>query len=371
MTTACEQPRHERVRIPHLPRSELVASPRGRRYLPNPVEHGPRLRDIATDPQRTAGGFGDVADLAVTPASDLVPEQPGDPEPAGADGPHTHDSPLGAPIAPHRGHLDHEPVRSKPDLQGRVVELPGIPVLAMGHHRLEGAAVQADRTPTGAKGQPDQTHAPAGKGYELVATCVARRRLTRVLRRRGHDYTLVEDGPSDQGPTALLQHLDCEQTVAMKTKDAAADFLSQRRIAVTGVSRTPKDHGANVVYRRLRDRGYEVFAVNPGADTVEGDACYPNLHAIPGGVDAVVIGTRPEHALETIKECIDVGIDKAWMHRGPGAGSVSTDATDLGRLHGMLVIDGGCPCMYRPTSDPAHRVMRTVLTLTGSVPRAV
>jgi predicted CoA-binding protein len=157
----------------------------------------------------------------------------------------------------------------------------------------------------------------------------------------------------------------------MKTKAAAEQFLSQRRIAVTGVSRTPKDHGANVVYRRLRDRRYEVFAVNPHADAVEGDACFPDLRAIPGGVDAVVIGTRPEHALGTVKECIDLNIDKAWMHRGPGAGSVSADATDLGRRHGMVVIDGGCPCMYGPTSDPGHRVMRSALTLSGSVPRAV
>ena len=49
----------------------------------------------------------------------------------------------------------------------------------------------------------------------------------------------------------------------MKTTTAAEQFLSQRRIAVTGVSRSPNNHGANVVYRRLRDRGHEVFAVNP------------------------------------------------------------------------------------------------------------
>jgi len=157
----------------------------------------------------------------------------------------------------------------------------------------------------------------------------------------------------------------------MKTTAATEIFLSQRRIAVTGVSRSPKDHGANVVYKRLRDRGYEVFAVNPNTDVVEGDTCYPDLRAIPGGVDAVVIGTRPEHALRTVKECIDLGIDKTWMHRGPGAGSVSAEATALGRQHGMLVIDGGCPCMFAPTSDPGHRVMRSVLTLTGAVPRTV
>ncbi|HYW24081.1 MAG TPA: CoA-binding protein, partial [Terriglobales bacterium] len=79
-------------------------------------------------------------------------------------------------------------------------------------------------------------------------------------------------------------------------KEAAADFLANKRIAVTGVSRNPQDHGSNVVYRRLRERGYEVFAVNPLADRVEGDRCYHDLRSIPGGVGAVVIGTRPETA---------------------------------------------------------------------------
>jgi CoA binding domain len=76
-------------------------------------------------------------------------------------------------------------------------------------------------------------------------------------------------------------------------KDAAAEFLANKRVAVTGVSREAKGHGSNVVYQRLRQRGYEVFAVNPNADEVEGDPCYQDLRSIRGGVDAVVIGTSP------------------------------------------------------------------------------
>ena len=75
--------------------------------------------------------------------------------------------------------------------------------------------------------------------------------------------------------------------------EAAAAFLACKRVAVTGVSRTPKTHGSNNVYRRLRERGYEVFAVNPNTGQVEGDRCYPDLASIPGGVEAVVIGTGP------------------------------------------------------------------------------
>ena len=78
-----------------------------------------------------------------------------------------------------------------------------------------------------------------------------------------------------------------------KIKDAASEFLANKRVAVTGVSRHAKDHGSNVVYKRLRDRGYQVYAVNPNADEVEGDRCYHDLASIPDGVDAVVIATGP------------------------------------------------------------------------------
>ena len=156
-----------------------------------------------------------------------------------------------------------------------------------------------------------------------------------------------------------------------KVREAASEFLSHKRIAVTGVSRNPQGHGANFVYQRLRDRGYEVFAVNPNADEVEGDPCYLDLKSIPRGVDAVVIGTRPEIAETTMRECADLGIKQVWMHRSFGKGSVSDAATEYGRQRGVTVIDGGCPLMFEPTADPGHKAMRFVFTLNGNIPRKV
>lgn len=156
-----------------------------------------------------------------------------------------------------------------------------------------------------------------------------------------------------------------------KIADAAQDFLACRRIAVTGVSREPKEHGGNIVYKRLRERGYEVFAVNPHATTIEGDTCYTHLASIPGGVEAVVIATRPDRAEATVREAADLGVSRVWMHRSFGAGSVSPEATSWGRAHGMTVIDGGCPLMFGPTSDGGHKVMCSLLKLTGKVPRSV
>lgn len=154
-------------------------------------------------------------------------------------------------------------------------------------------------------------------------------------------------------------------------KNAASEFLAHKRVAVTGVSRKPTSHGSNVVYQRLRERDYEVFPVNPNAEQVEGDPCFHDLRSIPGGVDWVVIATRPDRAQATMEECAELGITRVWMHRAPGAGSVSKEATDWGRAHGMTVIDGGCPLMFEPTSDPGHKVMRWVFSLTGNVPRQV
>jgi predicted CoA-binding protein len=152
-------------------------------------------------------------------------------------------------------------------------------------------------------------------------------------------------------------------------KDAASAFLANQRIAVTGVSRSSKEHGSNFVYKRLRERGYEVFAVNPNADEVEGDPCYHDLKSIEGGVQAVVIGTRPEIAIDTMRECAELGITQVWMHRGPGPGSVSEEATAYGRERGITVIDGGCPLMFGRTSDFGHKVMRLVFA--GHVPKQV
>jgi uncharacterized protein len=193
-----------------------------------------------------------------------------------------------------------------------------------------------------------------------------------VTRRRRTGSHPREEGRSAlaRGSPGCSDRRD-EGGAMQRIKEAAAAFLTHKRIAVTGVSRNPSNHGSNVVYRRLRDRGYEVFAVNPNADEVEGDPCYHDVKSIPGGVSAVVIGTRPETAEVTMRECAELGVTDVWMHRSFGMGSVSPAAAAYGRERGITVIDGGCPLMFPPTADGAHRAMRFVCTLTGNVPKQV
>ena len=114
-----------------------------------------------------------------------------------------------------------------------------------------------------------------------------------------------------------------------------------------------------------------MFPVNPNAEEVEGDKAYASLTAIPGGVEAVVIGTRPERADATMREFDALGIKNVWMHRSFGGGSVSETATRYGRAHGITVIDGGCPCMFGLTADTGHKVMKVFATIAGNIPKEV
>ncbi|MFQ6044753.1 MAG: CoA-binding protein [Gemmatimonadales bacterium] len=151
--------------------------------------------------------------------------------------------------------------------------------------------------------------------------------------------------------------------------EAVGDFLAQQRIAVAGVSRG--GGFANAIYRRLRDTGHKVLPVNPNAVAVEGDACYPDIKSIPGGVDALFIATTPAAAESLVRECSETGVSKVWMHRSFGAGSVSGAAVRVCRENGITVIPGGCPLMFYEPVDFGHKCMRWVLRLTGGLPQAV
>lgn len=151
---------------------------------------------------------------------------------------------------------------------------------------------------------------------------------------------------------------------------AADEFLSQKVIAVAGVSRDPKQP-ANLIYRRLRDSGHEVYAVNPNATEVEGAHCWPDVGSLPEVPDGVVVATTPEVAEDVVRDCEAAGVTRVWLHRGIGPGSVSDEAVDYCRTHEICVIPGGCPNMFGNTSDPGHRCMKVALQLTGKIPREV
>lgn len=145
------------------------------------------------------------------------------------------------------------------------------------------------------------------------------------------------------------------------------EFLTQKRIAVAGVSRTPQNT-ANAIYRKLRDEGYEVFPVNPHADEVEGDRCYASVRAIPGRLDGALLVTRPESTDQLVRDCAAAGVPRVWMHENAffkSGTSVSEDAAAFCRENGISVIAGGCPMMF---FDVGHKCMRWMFRVMGKLP---
>jgi predicted CoA-binding protein len=146
----------------------------------------------------------------------------------------------------------------------------------------------------------------------------------------------------------------------------AQEFLAQERIAVAGVSRAKTDAAANGIYRKLRESGHQVFPINPNAEEIEGDTCYPNVQSIPGGVDGVVIITRPELTEKIVEDCVAANVPRVWMHDNTFMeSSVSQTAVETCRENDIVVIDGGCPMMFL---EFGHKCMRWMLGMMKRLP---
>jgi predicted CoA-binding protein len=149
------------------------------------------------------------------------------------------------------------------------------------------------------------------------------------------------------------------------------DFLAQKKVAVVGVS-DKRDTGCNLAYRKFKAAGYSVSAVNPRLTAFEGDPCYPDLKSIPEKPEAVFILANPKVTEQIVQQCIDLRIQRVWMHclmgtkpgLGAGSTSVSADAVRLCHEHGITVIPGACPNQFlRP--DFGHALMRVAFRMFG------
>ena len=149
-----------------------------------------------------------------------------------------------------------------------------------------------------------------------------------------------------------------------KINELVQDFLSQKKIAVVGVS-DKRDTGCNLAYKKFKSAGYQVFAVNPRISTFEGAPCYPDLKSIPDKPDAVFILTNPNITKQVVQQCVDLGIKHVWMHcmmgTKPGLASsmtsVSQEAVELCKANGITVIPGACPNQFLKP-DIGHAIMR-------------
>jgi predicted CoA-binding protein len=115
-------------------------------------------------------------------------------------------------------------------------------------------------------------------------------------------------------------------------------FLDTKNVfAVVGASKDPEKYGHRV-YKDLRSAGLNVYPVNPNAEEILGDKCYPSIEALPVKPDVVDVVVSPKITEETVRTCWKLGITKVWMQPG----SESQAAINFCNENGMEVIYGIC-----------------------------
>jgi predicted CoA-binding protein len=129
----------------------------------------------------------------------------------------------------------------------------------------------------------------------------------------------------------------------MPSEDEIRAFLDKRNIfAVVGASRDPQKYG-HQVYRDLKNAGYRVYPVNPNAQEVLGDKCYPSLRELPEKPDVVVTVAPPQVTERVVRTCKELGIKKVWMQLG----SESEEAVKYCKENGLEVIYNMCVMVER------------------------
>jgi predicted CoA-binding protein len=152
-------------------------------------------------------------------------------------------------------------------------------------------------------------------------------------------------------------------TLAMR----ANDFLGQRRIALVGVSRDPRDLSRSL-FRELRRRGYDVVPVHPTLDAVDAVPCARRLQDVQPPVDGALLMTPPSVTDQVVRDCAEAKVTRVWMHRGAGQGAVSAVAVSFCRDHGIAVVEGACPFMFLPRAGFVHRAHGLFARLLGRHP---
>ena len=149
----------------------------------------------------------------------------------------------------------------------------------------------------------------------------------------------------------------------MITKTSVENFLSQKNIAVVGVSRNTKKFG-NTIYRSLKKKGYSVFPINPNTEKIEGDNCYPDFLSLPEKIDAVVINVPPEETEKFVQKVHQAGIEKVWMQQG----SQSKVAEEYCSENRIDCISNECILMFAEPTGFIHRAHRWVKGVMGNLP---
>jgi uncharacterized protein len=143
---------------------------------------------------------------------------------------------------------------------------------------------------------------------------------------------------------------------------AIQDFINCKNIAVVGVSRNDKKFG-NLAYKELKERGYQVYAVNPAMKEFQGEPCYPDLGSLQGKVDGILLSVHPEQGKAVLEQASQAGIKHIWVQQM----AESPALLESGRQLGLSLVTGKCILMYAPPVRSFHKFHRAINMIFGKL----
>ena len=150
----------------------------------------------------------------------------------------------------------------------------------------------------------------------------------------------------------------------MNTKQEIQDFVSQKTIAMAGLSRDPKAMSASM-RKELESKGYRILAVNPHATSIGGAPCYPDLASLPEKVGGVLVVTPPAQSEKIVRDAAAQGISRVWIQLG----AQSPAAEAACRQDGLSAVSGKCIMMFAEPVTSIHSVHRWFSKVFGQLPR--
>jgi len=141
-------------------------------------------------------------------------------------------------------------------------------------------------------------------------------------------------------------------------------FVSQRRLAFVGLSRSGKAF-SNTAYRELKAKGYRLYPINPGADTIDGEPCYASFAALPGPVDGALVMVAPGRAADVVRDAVAAGVRRIWLQQG----AESAAAIQCCEESAVDLVHGRCILMFAEPVRSIHRFHRVICRLFKRLPR--
>src|SRR5664279_1566270 len=138
------------------------------------------------------------------------------------------------------------------------------------------------------------------------------------------------------------------------------NFISSKRIAVVGMSRTGKKFG-NIVGKELKSKGYTVYPIHPDVEEIDGMTCYPDLKSLEGQVDGVWISISPQKVPAVLQDAAGIGLKNIWLQQGAWSKEVQQSIDQLG----LPVVSKRCILMYAPPVHSVHKFHRTIKGIFG------